>query len=209
MSFDPGEDQATFDGLVTVELWPRDASEPVTVAGALRGPIARQESAPTAGQVLQADVVWHLPVALVAERPPLGSLIVEDSGATWTVLAVELQTLSTRWRCSTRALSIEGEEIEIDLQRPEWAADACGAPVATYTTYATAVTARVTVIDQRAASDQNERAGLRTIRVHLGARLPVEVDDRVLYAGHTLRVLQVAGLERLDRLPELEVEEVR
>lgn len=209
MSLELTNDYELFDGQATVELWQPEATAAITVAGALRGPIARQEAVPAGGQVVQADAVWNLPVAELAERPRLGSLIVESSGAAWTVLTVDLQTLATRWRCTTRQLVIEGADIEVDLQRPTWEPDAAGAPSASYTTYASAVTARVTVLDEQAQRQQDEQLGVATMRVYLGLRLTVQVDDRVLYAGHVLRVIRVTGLDRIDRLPELDVEVVR
>lgn len=104
-SSDLAADCISLDGgeTVSVSLRRSDGIIAVTVAGALRRALARQER-PVDGVSLAEDgLVWHVPQAALPEGYQLqpGDHVVAGDEI-WTIIAAEKQSLGTRWRCVCR-----------------------------------------------------------------------------------------------------------
>jgi hypothetical protein len=114
MNLDLSPDLAAIaDGLesITVEPQGSSAESPgAVVPHALRRAMTVQEAAASGGRYTTADVVWHLPVAELAQSPRPGDVIRDGDGGSWLILEVARTTLRTRWRCTcTLSQSGSGE----------------------------------------------------------------------------------------------------
>src|SRR5262245_58997084 len=101
---DLAQDALAFDGAenVAVTLRRADGQIALSVAGALRGPLARGER-DFAGVTLSGDeVVWHVPDAALAGNEIHPGDSISAGAQAWVVVAVEHSTLGTRWRCVCR-----------------------------------------------------------------------------------------------------------
>lgn len=108
LTFDPSTDfEDVTDGLEAVTLLGSGSSTSVTKA--LQRAVSTKELEASDGKYRTDDTVWHLPFAEVATRPTLGNVIKDAAGLRWSILAVQEHTLSNRWRCVCRDLTIEAK----------------------------------------------------------------------------------------------------
>lgn len=107
LTFDPSPDFAdVVDGLEAVTLNRRGSSDDVAVASALRREVTTKEAAASDGKYAAGDTRWHFPTDEVADTPNVGDTIVEAGGDRYHILSVNRDTLSARWKCVSRNLTI-------------------------------------------------------------------------------------------------------
>jgi hypothetical protein len=106
---DIATDWQVFDGVeeVTVTNRKHDASADGAAANgvkALRRVLKRSEINAYGDLRLEpTDIVWNLWVATLGGlTPSFGSTITDSAGAIWQVIALDLVTMGTRWRCVCR-----------------------------------------------------------------------------------------------------------
>src|SRR5437016_14482984 len=87
-----------------------------SVSGALRRRITEQEAAASGGRYTRRDVRWHLPAAQLASPPQVGATIADSQGQTWTILQVDHDPRSSRWRCWCRLLGLAVLSHRVDIQ---------------------------------------------------------------------------------------------
>jgi head-tail adaptor len=201
LSWNPQADflEAT-DGLEAVTLTSVSGAT-TPVSGALRLRITEQEAAASGGRYTRRDVRWHLPAALVASPPQIGATIADGQGQTWTILQVDQDTRSSRWRCWCRLLRLSavlGDRVHI--QQASWSKDDHGALVPTWSNWKTDLPARVQPIEATIAAAHDQRYARVTHLVYLAQSLELNQNHRLLHpaAGTVLHVIGYETPERID-----------
>lgn len=161
------------DGLTTVTLAAPPA-QPLTVPRALGRQVTLREAEASGGRVQQGDRYWHLPTAVVTTQPPLGSVI-QHGDAQWTVLGVQLQTLTRRWRCHCRELAIaSGLDTRVTLQQATFVKAPGGAAEPTWSTLVANLRAKLQIITSENDPDFQLQANLTRARLIVERDVPFE-----------------------------------
>jgi head-tail adaptor len=194
-------DLAYFDGLEPITLLAPGTADAIAVGQALRRRPSRRELEASGGKYLADDIRWHLPAAEVAEAPLPGARIVDANHESWTVLAVDRETLGSRWACWSRNLAIAGglDEV-IALQQAAWTKDSHGAPLAVWSTYRTGVRARVQPVEADVRQERDQLLTHRRYRVFVAEPLTLDDNFRLLRDG---RLYHIVGYDRPQRIDEL------
>lgn len=209
LSFDPrGDFELIADGLEGVQLQRRDGNV-FPLEKCLRRQITRREVWAAAGNYRSGDSVFHLSTSELDAEPGLGDAIVTLDAGTFTILGVERQTLSDRWRCIARNLQVSEaltERITI-LVAGELERNAFGAVrPSIWIEEATDVIARVqpTMSERRVEHNQAEFPDLATC-VLLYSR-DLDNTRRIRQADGTLwKIERVGKKDRIDVLLEAEL----
>lgn len=193
------------DALQAVTLRRRGSDQATTIPHALRGAATRGEVEASDGQVHAADVVWHWPVAELAEAPRLGDLVVDAAGTRWTVLEVGQATVGTRWRCHTRNLLVSaGLDALVTIERAELVKGEAGALEPRWAAEWAGVRARIQPQQAQTRVDHAELRTERHYRITVAEELPVDSTHRVAAAdGSTFRIVGWERSQRIDQLPVL------
>jgi len=130
-----------------------DFLKPITVGGtavekALRRAINTKEAKAGNGKYLASDTVFHFSKSAYASRPEIGTAIAA-SGQTWTILEVVEETLSNRWKCLTRMLSIQSP-VTVLIKKLIYTKGDTGAQVGSYHSIVRSVDANVIWGDESA-----------------------------------------------------------
>jgi len=207
VAFDPSDDfTAMADAARPVTLARPGTSLAASLAHALPRTLTRREAEASGGLYTQTDVVWHLGAAELAEPPQPGDLLVEPSGARWTVLAVAQAAAGSRWRCVCRALAIaRGLDRYVDVLHAVFTKGQHGALVPQWRTWRTGVPGRIQPVAVESTGQVNSIGATVRYVVYL------DLDD-LLDPTHRLRapdgtLLAVLGSrkpERLDALLEVQ-----
>jgi len=208
MPFDPSQDFTdVVDGLAPVTLECRDGSASVAVSRALRRAIRTREAAPSGGWYTASDLVWHLPVAELAEAPRLGDVIIDADGRRWTVLDVQHAVLEGRWRCVTRDLAIvHGLDQHVDIDQALYGKSDDGAAEPTWRPWKTAVPARIQPCQSVTTADQGRIRAETRWTIFFGEDLDLDHTHRIRGPDGTVyRILAVRRAERIDALLEIDV----
>ena len=100
-------DAQRFDGTETINLTISDATVLSDIENCLREALSRDERSYAGVDLIGNEVVWHIPAkdltdAQAGAEPEQGNIITDSVPKKFAVLAVEHDTLGTRWRCLTR-----------------------------------------------------------------------------------------------------------
>ena len=213
LNFNPSDDLINLaDDTESVTLLRRGTTpgaSGTTIAHALRRAItAGQAAIVTRGDVRKyivsdgryagVDVVWHLPVAELAESPGLGDAILDGNGHRWTILTVKKATLGTRWRCETRNVSVAyGLDDTISVLK--------SAGELQWRTWLTGIRARIQPIETKI--DNDEESPSTTTRYRIFVEEDLELDHTCAIRGADGTIYAVTGTVGSQRIGELQVVE--
>lgn len=225
LSFDPSNDLPNVaDGTESVTLLRRGSTPGTpgtTIDGALRGAAATGEAtvgnrheirrrADSDGKLLASDLVWHLPAGQLEEPPRPGDVVLDGSGARWTILEARSVTLQTRWRVNTRNLAIaHGLDDTVTILKATYAKTAAGAAEPTWHVWRTGVRARIQAQGATMGTEHRSRRTATRYRIFLDEDLTLDHTHRVEGPDGTLyRILGTSGAERLGEPQTIEAEVV-
>lgn len=177
------------DNLVEVKLRDR-CGNTKAIDHCLRRAVSAREAARSNGRFQTSDTVFHLATSEVPLMPALGSKIIDDQGS-WTVLSVERQTLSSRWRCVARNLAIAHCLTEIfHLEKATFSKNPNGAQVPTWIRVAEKIKGRV----QPMGAEREVKHGLRNapqlVAVFLEENLVISENHRFVDAAGTIYLVK-------------------
>jgi hypothetical protein len=190
------------DGLEAVTLTAASGAT-TAVSGALRLRISQREAAASGGRYTRSDVRWHLPASQVLSPPQMGATIADGQGQTWTILEVDHDTRSSRWRCWCRLLGLSVVlDDRIHVQQATWNKDDHGALVPTWSNWKPDLPARVQPIEAEIAARHEQRYARVTHLVYVAQSLEVNQNHRLLHPA-TGTALHVIGYEKPERIDAL------
>ncbi len=200
--FDVQTDFATVaDGLEAVTLVRREGRS-TPLAGALRRAVTSREAAASDGKYTAADVRWHLAANELDAPPQLGDQIVDGEGESWTILHTRLATVSSRFECVARNLTIAaGLDTLITIRRERITKGPSGAAERSWEDYRSGVRAK---IQEQAAtrSEQHDRqSGIVTARIYVAEQ--IEVDNGFQIVARDGTTYEVTGFESPDEIGKL------
>jgi len=202
LTFSPGTDfEDVCDGLEGITLTKRDTTQ-LVISSALRRAVRQVEGGgeggTSGGDVQVGDVYWHLPVSQMASEPELGATITDDESRIWTILEVEEQTLSRRWRCLTREFSIrEATETLITIQRATFSKGTHGESTPTWSNWQTNVRAKIQPLNDLRIDGKAYDVWLSTDYA-LGARHRFKDSNNVIY--NIISIEAYADIARMQRV---------
>jgi hypothetical protein len=160
----------------------------------------------TDGQCAAADVDWHLPAAELETPPNIGDAILDSDGRRWTILELELIMLRTRWKCSTRELSIAyGLDDAVAVLRAEYAKSDTGAAEPNWQIWRTGVRARIQPLEVKIETDHSAHGSTSSYRIFLQDDLMLDHTHRIRAAdGSLFQITAVTGADRLGELQTIE-----
>ena len=164
------------------------------------------------GQVLEGDRYWVWPIAATPTQPPLGSVLIDADGATWTILSTtKKKTPQGVWTAHTRNLAVaSGLNNVAAVWKATYTKSAAGEAVATYAAILTGIPARFQPIDTTEQILEDAEWPKTTYHVILGLdifspEIPVEpasADYRLVDStGRHYRIIKYQRAERIDVLP--------
>lgn len=174
-----------------------------SVANALRRAISTREIVQSKGQWRQGDVRWHIYETQLTSPPAMGSVIIDGNGTEWTVLAVDRETLDSRWRCWCRnnALALVGETL-VEIQKAAFTKGTNGAQVATFGEWAVDVRARVQRLDaQELVVENGRRVLIQPAEIY--TLYPFQVDNRFRVVDSYGQAYKVTGFRYPDSIDQL------
>ncbi|MGD0516485.1 MAG: head-tail adaptor protein [Thermoguttaceae bacterium] len=162
------------------------------------------------GQCVAADVDWHLPAAELEAPPSIGDMILDRDGRRWTILELELIMLRTRWKCSTRELSIAyGLDDTVAILKAEYAKSDAGAAEPTWRIWRTGVRARIQSLEVKVDVEHSAQRATSTYRIFLQDDLMLDHTHRIRGAdGTVFQITAVTGAARLGELQTIEAVKV-
>lgn len=202
MTLDIQSDFLHFDGLQAVQWRQAESGTEVAVPYALRRAVQAREAVPSHGAWQLAETTWHLPVDQSGQRPQPGDEIIEADATRWTVVAVEVATLSARWKVTARRAILHAafaEQVTIETAIDMPAAD--GSHVRQWVVAELNVPARIQTKAMPAGDDHGQRARKREVEIYVEASLLPDRDYRVRSATGTL--FHVTDVRRVDELASL------
>jgi hypothetical protein len=158
------------------------------------------------GQCVAADVDWHLPAAELQAPPGIGDAILDGDGLRWTILELELIMLSSRWKCSTRELSIAyGLDDTVTILKAEYGKSDAGAAEPAWQTWRTGVRARIQPVEVKVSAENSARCATSTYRIFVEDDLTLDQTHRIRGADGTIfQITSVTGSARLGELQTIE-----
>jgi hypothetical protein len=220
---DPSNDFTTItDGVEAVTLLRRGGDTAGTpVSHAWRRAVTTSEATiinsgnvrktmPSGGQYMAGDVVWNLPAGELPAAPRLGDAILDGAGGRWTILAVKLVTLGSRWRCTARNLVIAHRlDDTITVLKAVFTKSSCGAAEPVWHTWRTGIRARIQPAEVKMQTDAQARRSVLEHRIFLAEELTLDQTHRILGPdGQAYRILSSLGNERIGELQVIRAEAV-
>lgn len=210
MSLDFSEDWEIWDNVeeVTYTSVTNSGDVEYTVRRALKRAVSAREASMSRGAYRTDDVNWIVPrPELPTVKPQLRDRITDDDGTVWTVLNFADMGLRASWRMTCRALSIvEQLRDTMTIERPTYIQDDSGARQAIWAAVYSDEPCRL----QPQASQVSEERGLRGFKtsftLFVSRELSITNEDRVLVNGTYYEVRAYRQSERIDQLPQLDVE---
>jgi len=223
LNFDPTDDLATMlDGAESVTLLRRGSmpgSSGTTIVHALRRAATTREAvirnrydtwkkAPRDGRLTACDVIWHLPADELTDSPRPGDVILDGAGRRWTILDVQLATLSTRWQCTSRDLTLAyGLDDTISILKATYTKGDCGGAEPTWLMWRTGIRARIQPADTKEDAKQQARQTVARYRIFLEENLAIDHNHRIQGPDGTFyRVTGTVGAERIGEVQSIYVE---
>jgi head-tail adaptor len=121
----------------------------------------------------------------------------------WTILQVDHDTRSSRYRCWCRSAQIVAALTDrIHIQQAAWSKDSHGALAATWSNWKANLAARVQPTSAEADVNHDQRVLPVTHRVYLAEPVDLTVKHRVLHPS-TGDVLHIRGYESTSQLDAL------
>lgn len=162
------------------------------VTNALKRAVSNREAMASGGKYRAGDVKWHIAQDELTNPPALGSFVIEGDGTEWTVIAVDEQTFTNRWRLWCRKLSVASDALgTVTIQKAMLSRSPSGAEVSAWQDWAINVAARI----QRQASATtvvNDRRDMAD-RVTIYTKYQFPVDHRFRVVGADGRTYKVQG----------------
>jgi hypothetical protein len=173
------------------------------VTGALRLRISEREAAASDGRYTRRDMRWHLPAAQVTSAPQVGATVTDGSGRVWTILQVDHDTRSSRWRCWCRLLRLSTLlNDRVHIQQASWTKDDHGAVSPTWSDWKIDLPARVQPIEAEMKIEHDQRLHRVTHLVYLNESLELTHNHR-LYHPAASAALHIIGYEKPERIDAL------
>lgn len=162
------------------------------VTNALKRAVSNREAIASGGKYRAGDVKWHIAQDELTNPPAIGSVVIDGDSVEWTVLAVDEQTFTNRWRLWCRKLSVASDALgTVTIQKALLSRSPSGAEVSTWQDWAIEVAARI----QRQASATtvvNDRRDMAD-RVTIYTKYQFPVDHRFRIVGADGRTYKVQG----------------
>jgi len=210
LTFDPSTDfEDVVDGLEAVTLVRRGKAA-TSIASALQRAIGEREAAASNGQYTSRDVRWHLPDALVGDRPDLGDVILDAAGNRYTILDAQHATLENRWRCIARDLVVFWRLTDwFTIEEATFSKGTGGAAEASWTRLRV-VRGRMQPIGRAMTVEEEARRTTRRWQLFVEEDLGLTHEHRIKAADGTRYAIEsVTGPEQIGQVPVIEVSEWR
>lgn len=205
-TFDPvGDFAAVCDGLQAVTFTPAGGADQ-SITHALKRSVRRREADPSNGLYTSADVRWHLPIEEVTGEPVPGGTITEGS-TEWTILTVDRDTLSDRWRCTCRNLVVtEQLNTVVTIEVASLAKGATGAHVETWSELLDDVRAKIQRMSATEKSEHGVRQLDRSYRAYMRERVDLRGKHRLVDSDGTVYLITgYRNPDRIDTLTEVDL----
>lgn len=175
------------------------------VAYALKYQTTVAEQAPSAGVYAAADCQWSIPVRLLPVQPRPSDEIIDEDGNTYVVLLADVATAKTRYRVTTRNLTLayglrdivsvwQGKTSSHDLQR-----------VQEFERKHIRIAARIQPMDRVIETVRGKRLTVDRVRIYLSRRFPdLTADDQIRHGDTTYTVVSINDIETLGELFSVE-----
>ena len=220
VDFDPSADFAEVaDGLETVILKRRGSSNQTVVSGALRRAVTTQQArarnrydtwkkVASDGRYAAGDTTWHLPAEQLGESPLLGDVIVDGDGHRWTILAVHLVTLQTRWQCLGRNLVVaHGLDDTINVLKASYVQGEGGAAEPIWQPWKTGIRARIQPSSVDVGTEHHARRAAGRFRIFVEEDLVLDHTHCIQGPDGTIyKVNGTLGAERIGELQSIYAE---
>jgi hypothetical protein len=214
--FDPTNDLIVVaDSTESVTLLRRGStpgSAGATIAHALRRAVTAGEATiinsgdvekqvPSGGKLLAHTLVWHLPVAELADSPQLGDVIVDGGGVRWTVMTVKMTTVGTRWRCECKNVRVAaGWNNTVSIQTNT---GTVASPV--WQTKQSGVLSRVQAMEAVFDTDADTPTTTTTYRIFVAENVDLDHTCRVVAEdGTAYSILNTSGMDRIGEIQVIE-----
>jgi len=191
------------DGTEAVTLKRRASATTVAVDKAWRYSSQTEQAEPGMPGVARCDVVWQFGWPAATDLPRIGDSIIDAANDCWTILSIEERGAKTRLRCVARNLQIVHQLVDrIEIQAAVWEDSGSGPEIVGWTTFRTAVPARIqptkTTIDDVA----DPPTSAATYRVMLADDTPLDHNHRLVDSdGAVYGLTEYAQADRIDTLP--------
>jgi hypothetical protein len=215
-------DYEVFDGLETVEIRLPGSTAWVEVDGVLRRSTRiRDANAATSvgrdtnaiareghsGDYTAQDVQMHIPRALFATCPPLGTAIRDASEIVWVCIDDTKNTLQTRWTPRVRLLTLEERlSSRVSIQMARAGEDSAGTPRPVWIEIHSGVAARITPMRIEPEEGGDVSRQMSTVVVVLGQEIEFNAINEyrvVADDGRIYMVDQADTYDKLEFLPQL------
>ena len=206
---DPSADfQTVADGLRPVTLTRPGSDLAIEVPGALRRAILRRDTVDADGRYTASDFVWHLPVATLSETPQAGDILIDETGAPWTILGARPATFASRWHCVCRNLIVAyGLNDTVDIQKAVIAKTDAGAEQLSWQPWRVGLDARIQPANARLEVSEERTQSIDRYHIYLLEDIEIDATCRVQASdGTTYQILSSHRRQRLDELMYLSVQ---
>lgn len=199
------------DWLQAVTLTLPDGSTTAVTKALRRAVTARegggQNPEDTEGDTLVLDTRWHLPLAEVAEQPPIGTMI-SDLENIWEVVWVDWETGGNRWLCSCRKVyTIAGASTVLTIELGTYTKAAEGDAVLSWTAQVPSVRGSVSLVSERPEIRQDAQVMVKSYVCFLMADTNFEGPMRIKDPdGATYNVIAGTGRRQIGFVQRLECE---
>ena len=202
---DQSADFQYLDGLEALTLRISGQADQV-ISQALSEPVGWKEAEVSQGQVRKGDVLFAWPVASTPTRPPLGSKLIDEDGAQWTILTIARKQHVECWEAGCRNLAVEaGLTNLVTILHATYTKSAGGEAVPTWSVLQANVAARIQPASQTAEILEDADWTRDERRVILQTDVDLELagaDYRIVdSAGVHYRVVGYQQAQRIDELP--------
>ena len=215
IAWNPATDFAAFADAVEAVTLTASGGSQTAVTAALRLRITDKEAAASGGQYTQRDVKWHLGADEVAAPPAIGATIIDGDGREWTILRVDHDTRSSRWRCWCRILSLAGGGVgaasddpsavlasRVNIQRSTWTKDDHGAAKASWSDWRVNLPTSIQPQETVVVIEHARRTVHRTHRFSFAESIAVDHTHRIVRpsTGETFAIRSIESPKRIDAL---------
>ncbi|QGJ71059.1 Hypothetical protein PBC10988_27620 [Planctomycetales bacterium 10988] len=203
---DISQDHRVFDNRECLVFSQAGSLQRDHIPDCLRREIRLKEGSRSMGAVRQGDTQWELPRVSTHFSPGPGDRLIDSQETEWTILAVDLVSQGTRYRCWCRNLSLaENLKQSIVIQEATWQQDDLGVRVATWEDRWTQVAARVQPLQSEKYLLEDVEMWKQPFEITLHRALPVTSQHRIMYEDQLFSIRQVEWTEELEHLQKLYV----